>query len=87
MATGHPDYLLYQPDTRQTAIWHLNNNVFISGIRANSSGWLDSVITLSWISASCPSYRHPSAMKVGDEPTVNRFLRQSNSPFLSSPHP
>jgi hypothetical protein len=24
--------LLYRPDTRQTAIWHLNNNVFINAV-------------------------------------------------------
>jgi len=29
---GHPDYLLYRPDTHQTAIWHLNNNVFINAV-------------------------------------------------------
>jgi len=29
---GHPDYLIYRPDTRQTAIWHLNNNVFINAV-------------------------------------------------------
>ena len=23
---GHPDYLLFNPSTRQTAIWYLNNN-------------------------------------------------------------
>jgi hypothetical protein len=28
---GNPDYLLYAPNTRQTAIWYLNNNVFIRG--------------------------------------------------------
>jgi hypothetical protein len=28
---GHPDYVLRKPSTRQTAIWYLNNNVFISG--------------------------------------------------------
>ena len=28
--SGHPDYLLYNPVTRQTAIWYLHNNVFIS---------------------------------------------------------
>jgi VCBS repeat protein len=28
---GHPDYVLYNPVTRQTAIWYLNNNVVISG--------------------------------------------------------
>ena len=27
---GHPDYVLYNSDTRQTAIWYLNNNVYIS---------------------------------------------------------
>ena len=29
---GHPDYLIYRPDTRETAIWHLNNNVFINAV-------------------------------------------------------
>ena len=28
---GHPDYVLYNRFTRQTAIWYLNNNVFIGG--------------------------------------------------------
>jgi hypothetical protein len=28
---GKPDYLLYHAATRQTAIWYLNNNVFVSG--------------------------------------------------------
>jgi hypothetical protein len=27
---GKPDYLLFNPSTRQTAIWYLNNNVRIS---------------------------------------------------------
>ena len=27
---GKPDYLLYNPGTRQTVIWYLNNNVFVS---------------------------------------------------------
>ncbi|MGB9476481.1 MAG: hypothetical protein WCE87_15560, partial [Candidatus Udaeobacter sp.] len=29
---GKPDYLLYNGATRQTAIWHLNNNVFVNGV-------------------------------------------------------
>jgi hypothetical protein len=28
---GHPDYVLYNANTRQTAIWYLNNNVRLSG--------------------------------------------------------
>ena len=28
---GHPDYVLYNRFTRQTAIWYLNNNVFTGG--------------------------------------------------------
>jgi hypothetical protein len=28
---GKPDYVLYNPSTRQTAIWYMNNNVFDSG--------------------------------------------------------
>ena len=27
---GHPDYVLYSANTRQTAIWYLNNNVYVS---------------------------------------------------------
>jgi hypothetical protein len=38
---GHPDYLLYRPDTRETAIWHLNNNVFVNSVFVLTppSGW------------------------------------------------
>ena len=28
---GHSDYALFNATTRQTAIWYLNNNVYISG--------------------------------------------------------
>ena len=28
---GHPDYVLHNPSTRQTAIWYLNNNAFMGG--------------------------------------------------------
>jgi FG-GAP-like repeat len=28
---AHSDYLLYNSSTRQTAVWHSNNNVFIGG--------------------------------------------------------
>jgi hypothetical protein len=27
---GKPDYLLFNPSTRQTVIWYLNKNVYIS---------------------------------------------------------
>ena len=38
---GKPDYVLYNAATRQTAIWYLNNNAFVSGsYRPNSSGRL-----------------------------------------------
>jgi hypothetical protein len=39
---GHPDYVLRSSGTRQTAIWYLNNNVFISGALGPSiiAGWL-----------------------------------------------
>jgi hypothetical protein len=30
-ADGKPDYVIYNTFTRQTAIWYLNNNVFVSG--------------------------------------------------------
>ena len=28
---GHPDFVVRNAGTRQTAIWYLNNNVFVSG--------------------------------------------------------
>jgi hypothetical protein len=39
---GHTDYVLRSAATRQTAIWYLNNNVFISGALGPSimAGWL-----------------------------------------------
>jgi len=43
---GHPDYVLRNPGTRQTAIWYLNNNIYQSGALGPSisAGWgLDSV--------------------------------------------
>jgi hypothetical protein len=39
---GHPDYVLRKASTRQTAIWYLNNNVFISGA-------LGPGITVGWV--------------------------------------
>src|SRR5205807_571022 len=38
---GHPDYVLFNSSTRQTAIWYLNNNVFISGLSGPTlpAGW------------------------------------------------
>ena len=39
---GHPDYVLRNPSTHQTAIWYLNNNVFIGGALGPSitAGWV-----------------------------------------------
>jgi hypothetical protein len=28
---GKPDYALFNPSNRTTAIWYLNNNVYVSG--------------------------------------------------------
>jgi hypothetical protein len=38
---GKPDYLLYNAATRQTAIWYLNNNVFVNGVFGPTlpAGW------------------------------------------------
>jgi len=38
---GKPDFLLYAPATRQTAIWYLNNNTLIGGSYSPrlSAGW------------------------------------------------
>ena len=44
---GHPDYLLYNSGTRQTAIWYLNNNVRIGFALAPTlpAGW--QVVTMA----------------------------------------
>src|SRR5205814_735370 len=38
---GKPDYVLYNAATRQTAIWYLNNNMFVSGVLGPTlpAGW------------------------------------------------
>jgi hypothetical protein len=38
---GKPDYLLYNASTRQTAIWNMNNNVFVTGTYGPTlpAGW------------------------------------------------
>jgi N-acetylneuraminic acid mutarotase len=39
---GYPDYVLYNTSTRQTAIWYLNNNVYIGGALSPTlpPGWV-----------------------------------------------
>ena len=38
---GKPDYLLFNPTTRQTAIWYLNGTMFVSGVLGPTppAGW------------------------------------------------
>jgi len=38
---GHPDYVLQNTNTRQTAIWYLNNNVYVNGVYGPTivAGW------------------------------------------------
>jgi VCBS repeat protein len=38
---GKPDYVLYNGGTRQTAVWHMNNNIFLGGVFAPTlpPGW------------------------------------------------
>jgi hypothetical protein len=38
---GKPGYLLYNSDMRQTAIWYLNNNIFVSAAFGSTipPGW------------------------------------------------
>ncbi|HEU5248199.1 MAG TPA: VCBS repeat-containing protein [Candidatus Udaeobacter sp.] len=38
---GHPDYLLYNSSTRQTAVWFMSNNIFVSGAYGPTlpAGW------------------------------------------------
>lgn len=52
-----PDYLLFNSITRQSAIWYLNNNVFISGLFGPTiaSGWA-LVVTADFNSDGHPDY-------------------------------
>lgn len=38
---AHPDYVLFNPTTRQTAIWHLNNRLYLVGAYGPTlpNGW------------------------------------------------
>lgn len=38
---GHPDYVVYEPATRKTAIWYLNNNRFVGSAYGPTlpAGW------------------------------------------------
>ena len=35
---GNPDFVLYNASTRQTAVWYIENNVRVSGIKVGGSG-------------------------------------------------
>src|SRR6516164_2039988 len=38
----HPDFVLYNPTTRQTAIWYMNNNIHVGGAFGPTiaAGWV-----------------------------------------------
>ena len=54
---GKPDYALFNPTTRQTAIWYMNNNAFAGGAYGPTlpSGW-SLVATGSFNNDSKPDY-------------------------------
>ena len=47
---GHPDYLLYNASTRQTAIWYLNNNVHTGGLYGPT-------LPVGWTVAGCGGFQ------------------------------
>ena len=57
---GHPDYLLYNASTRQTALWYLNNNVHIGGasgptLPAGWNWWVWRILIATAIQITCCS--------------------------------
>jgi len=50
---GKPDYVLQNTSTRQTTIWYLNNNVFVSGAFGPTvpAGW--SLVEVEGVCESC----------------------------------
>src|ERR1044072_4976637 len=72
---GHPDYVLFNEVTKQTAIWYLNNNVFLSGALAPS------VPTGSWVLIDAADFNgngHP------DYVFFNRTSRQTAIWYLNN---
>jgi FG-GAP repeat len=53
---GNPDFLLYNPGTHETAIWYLNNNVFVSSASGPTLpaawGWIEPRFTFLRVSRS-----------------------------------
>src|SRR5207249_11562823 len=63
---GHPDYLLFNPITRQTAVWFLNNTTLIGGA-------LGPTLPVGWTligAAECNQEQHPDYLIIN--PTTRR---------------
>src|SRR5438477_4764771 len=58
---GKPDYVLYSGSTRQTAVWYLDNNVFIGGTYGETlpAGWTWMVMGTAIIHFSTPARSNP----------------------------
>ena len=51
---GHPDYVLQNANTRQTAIWYLNNNIYQGGAFGPS-------ITVGWVLEGVADFNRDSS--------------------------
>ena len=54
---GHPDYLLYNAASRQTAIWYLNNNVYVSGVYGPNSSLVGAGSLVARVSGPLAAYK------------------------------
>ena len=74
-ADGKPDYVLYAPATRQTAIWYLNNNVFVGGV-------FGPTLPVNWRVASVADFNGDNKP---DYLLFNSSTRQTAIWYLSGP--
>ena len=79
---GHPDYLLYNGSTRQTAIWYLNNNVLSPATRPGLlflSGW--SVVEVADFNGD----GHPDYLLLNGSTRQTAIWYLNNNVFSSGP--
>src|SRR5581483_58085 len=77
---GHVDWVVRNPTTRQTAIWYLNNNVFISGL-------FGPTLPLNWGLRGAPDFNSDTLPDYGLFNTVSRqtaIWYLNNNVFVSA---
>jgi hypothetical protein len=73
----HPDFVVYNPSTQQTAIWYMNNNIYVSSA-------FGPTIALGWVLECAEDFNddnHPDYALFNPTPTI----RQTQIWYMSGP--